>query len=103
MSPFSLVAACGAGLLVAGWLCVSFMRPGPRRAAIEWIATTALYLTLGSWFIGLSLDARAEGRTWLLVPFGFLAFLFSAGFCVSTWRTLAQLAGAREKGTSATN
>ena len=103
MSPFSLVAACGAGILLIAWLCVVFMAPSPRRAAIEWIATTALYLALGAWFIGLSLDARAEGRTLLLIPFGFLAFLFCAGFCVSTWRTLAQLAGAREKGTSATN
>lgn len=104
MSPYSLVALVGLGVLVVGWLLVVFLRPGPLRAVVEWVATTAMYVTLASWFLGLSLEAHAEGRTWALVPFGFLTVLFCAGLCVSLYKTAAQLAGRASPTTgSATN
>jgi hypothetical protein len=103
VSPYTAVALCGAAILALGWLWVSFAPEGRGRAAAEWIATTAMYLALASWFAGLSLDAHAEGRTALLVPFGFLTVLFSAGLCVSVWRTLAFLLGRTAAGESTTN
>jgi peptidoglycan/LPS O-acetylase OafA/YrhL len=103
VSPFTLVAIAAAAVLAGGWLLVVFLRPSPGRTAIEWVATTALYLTLGSWFLGLSLEAHAEARTALLIPFGFLAFLFCTGFCVSTWKTVAQVAGRDRARLNATN
>jgi len=103
VSPYTAVALCGAAILALGWLWVSFAPDGRGRALAEWIATTAMYLALASWFVGLSLDAHAEGRTALLVPFGFLMVLFSAGLCVSLWRTLAFLLGRTGTADSATN
>jgi hypothetical protein len=89
--PTTAVALAAAGVVVVLWLGVSFLPPGRGRRSLEWLATTALFLALGSWFIGLSWEARSEGNTWLLVPFAFLAFVFTAGLCVSTWRTCAHL------------
>ena len=103
MSPYTVVALCAAAVLAVGWLWVSFAPEGRGRARVERIATTALYLALASWFVGLSLDAHAEGRTVLLIPFGFLACLFSAGLCVSLWQTVAftvRRGGAAESATN---
>ena len=91
MSLTTTIALGAAAVLVVLWLVVSFTAPSPRRVLVEMLATTALFLALGSWFIGLSLNAHAAGHTALLIPFGFLAFVFSAGLCVSTWRTLGHL------------
>jgi hypothetical protein len=96
----ALVAAAGVVLL---WLVVSFLQPGRNRTSVELLATTALFLALGSWFVGLSVEARAEGRNWLLVPFGFLAFVFCSGLCVSSWRTVAHLLGRTGSTESATH
>ena len=101
--PLVWVALAGAVLLLAGWLAIVAMRPGPRRVVVEWLAATAMFLALGAWFVHLLLDARAEGRTALLIPFGFLAFTFCAGFCVSVYKTVAQLLGRSGAGQSATH
>ena len=93
MSPTSVVALAGLGLLVVGWLATAMMRPGPGRAVIEWVATTGLFVALAGWFTGLALGAHADDRTLLLVPFGFLAALFGAGTLVSLFKTLAQARG----------
>ena len=103
MSPYTAVALCGAAVLALGWLWVSFAPDGPGRVVAEWISTTGMYLALASWFVGLSLDAHAEGRTALLIPFGFLTVMFSAGLCVSLWRTAASVLGSSRAGESATN
>jgi hypothetical protein len=103
VSPYTVVALCGAAVLALGWLWVSFAPEGRGRALVEWISTTGMYLALASWFVGLSLDAHAEGRTALLIPFGFLTVLFSAGLLVSFWRTGAFLLGRGGAGESATN
>lgn len=101
--PTTAVALAAAAGVVVLWLVVSFLKPGRGRTSVELLATTVLFLALGAWFIGLSMGARAEGRTWLLVPFGFLAFVFSAGLCVSTWRTCAHLLGRSGGSESATH
>ena len=76
--PTTTVALVAAAGVVVLWLVVSFLPPGRGRTSVEWLATTALFLALGAWFIGLSMEARAEGRIGLLVPFGFLAFVYSS-------------------------
>jgi hypothetical protein len=53
--------------------------------------------------VGLSLGAHAEGRTVLLVPFGFLTVLFSVGLCVSAWRTVEFALGRTRTAETATN
>ena len=103
MSPYTVVALCGAAILALGWLWVSFAPDGRGRAVAEWISTTAMYLTLSSWFVGLSLGAHAEGRTALLVPFGFLTVLFSLGLCVSAWRTVEFALGRTRTAETASN
>jgi hypothetical protein len=103
VSPYTVVALCGAAILALGWLWVSFAPDGRGRAVAEWISTTAMYLTLSSWFVGLSLGAHAEGRTALLVPFAFLTVLFSAGLCVSAWRTVEFALGRTRTAETATN
>jgi len=103
MSPTSLAALIGLGVLVVGWLLVVVMRPSPARAVVEWIATTAMYVALGSWFLGLSRGAWAEGHVWLLVPFGFLTVLFAGGLCVSLYKTAAEILGRGSGFSSATH
>lgn len=103
MSPTSLAALIGLGVLVVGWLLVVVMRPSRVRAVVEWIATTAMYVALGSWFLGLSLEARAEGSAWRLVPFGFLTVLFCGGLCVSLYKTFAEILGRGSGAVSATH
>lgn len=103
MMPTTAVALAAAGVVLVLWLAISFLPAGRGRASLEWLATTSLFLALGAWFIGLSLEARAAGRIWLLVPFAFLAFVFSAGLLVSTWRTCAHLLGRGAGAESATH
>lgn len=101
--PTTAVALAASAVVAVLWLVISFLQPGRGRTSVVWLATTMLFLALGSWFIGLSIEARADGRTWLLAPFGFLAFVFSAGLCVSTWRTCAHLLGRSSSAQSATH
>jgi hypothetical protein len=102
-SPFSLVAAVGATILVIGWISIVILKPSPARDLLGWIGATALYLALASWFVGLSLEVWHEQRWALLVAFGFLAFMFSTGLLVSLYRTVLQIAGRSSATQSATN
>ena len=43
----------GLGVLVVGWLVVSFSPPGPRRAVVEWLAACGMYVALLSLFVNL--------------------------------------------------
>jgi len=91
------------GVLVLGWLAVSFSEPGPRRARLEWLSASAFFLALASLFthlVGAALEQQSRIR---LVAFGFLLALFTAGFLVSSVQTLLALRGDRKGGASATN
>ena len=93
MSPFAIVGFGAVAALVVGWLVVSFTRPGPRRAVIEWLSATALYVALVSLFSSLAHDAWTQGGTVALVAFGFLTLLFGAGAAVCLVNTLLSLRG----------
>jgi hypothetical protein len=103
VSPFAIVALCGVGVVLAAWIAVFLLPPGRARDRVAWIGANGFFLTLAAWFLRLAFDARADGRTWLLVPFAFFAFLFCTGLLVSLWKTAAELLGRGEEGASATH
>lgn len=97
------VALGFAGLVVAGWLCVTAMAPGRARTSVEWLSATALFAALFSWFVRLCHNQWAAGNTVLLVPFGFLAGVFGLGLLVSVAKTLGALRGRSAGEASATH
>ena len=104
MSTIGIVGWCAVAVLVLGWLVVSFSGPGPRRAVIEWVSATAMYLALSMLFWNLIMKAWASGNHFALVAFGFLALMFGAGLCVSLFNTLRVVrGGAQSADVSATH
>jgi hypothetical protein len=85
-------------VLVVGWLVVSFSGPGPRRAIIEWVSATAMYLALCMLFSNLILRAWNGGNHFALVAFGFLGLMFGMGLCVSLYNTLRVVRGGGPSG-----
>ena len=96
MSTIGIIGWSAVAVLVVGWLVVSFSGPGPRRAVIEWVAASAMYLALSMLFWNLISKAWASGNHFALVAFGFLALMFGAGLCVSLYNTLRVLRGGAE-------
>lgn len=91
------------GLLILGWLVISFSQPTPRRVVIEWLSSAAMYTVLCTIFANLILRAHAGGNTVALVAFGLLGGMFTMGLLVTLFRALAAMGGAGQAGTSATN
>jgi len=86
--------AIGAVAVVAiGWLAVSFLGPTVQRRKIEWIAATALYVALLSFFINLVRRSIASGNEAGIIAFGFLAGMFTIGLVIASLKTLAALRG----------
>ena len=83
MTPIAIVGTVAGVVLALGWLAVSFMSPGQKRAPIEWIAAAALYLFLVTIFLRGFRWAREADSTAGLVGFGFLCIFFSGGFILS--------------------
>jgi hypothetical protein len=98
VSMIAVVGWAAAAVLVVGWLVVSFTAPGPRRAVIEWLSASAMYLALSMLFWNLILRSWASGNHLALVAFGFLGLLFGAGLCVALYNTLRVLRGEAESG-----
>ena len=90
------------GVLVAGWLFVSFGRPGQTRSLVAWLGASALYVALLSLFVNLLMRARESDSTLGLVAFGFLVAFFTVGLVTSLWKTVAQARGASRAGPGAT-
>ncbi len=83
MTPTAIVGTVAGVVLALGWLAVSFMSPGQKRAPIEWIAAAALYLFLVTIFLRGFRWAREADSTAGLVGFVFLCVFFSGGFILS--------------------
>ncbi len=83
MTPIAIVGTVALVVLALGWLAVSFMSPGQKRAPIEWIAAAALYLFLVTIFLRGFHWAREAESTAGLIGFGFLCVFFSGGFILS--------------------
>lgn len=88
-----MIGWSAATVLVVGWLLVSFTAPGPRRAVIEWLSASAMYLALSMLFWNLILRAWQSGNHFALVAFGFLGLMFGMGLCVALYNTLQVLRG----------
>ena len=99
----SWIALGFAGLVVVGWLCVTWMAPGPTRTMVEWFSATALFVTLFSYFLKLSRSQWEAGNTVLLVPFGFLTGIFGLGLMVSLGKSVGVLRGGSSRESSATH
>jgi hypothetical protein len=87
LSPFQIVGFSAVGLVVAGWLVVSFSRPGPARVRAAWLSATALYLALGTLFTSLFVRARQGGSLAGTIVFGFLMAVFVAGLVLAAVRS----------------
>ena len=88
MTPIAIVGTVAGVVLALGWLAVSFMSPGQKRAPIEWIAAAALYLFLITIFLRGIRWAREADSTAGLVGFGFLCVFFSGGFILSAFNAI---------------
>ena len=100
MGWISAVGYGALGVLVVGWLVVSFSAPGPRRARVEWLSATALFLALVALFVNIVMDAETRLA---LVAFGFLLVVFCSGLAVSAVQTVLSLRGERKAESSATH
>ncbi len=98
MNALKMIGWAAVAMLVLGWLVVSFSAPGPRRAVIEWLSASAIYLALTTLFGSLIARAWASGNHFALVAFGFLGVMFVAGLCVSLFNTLKAARGDTESG-----
>ena len=83
----------GVVVVLVAWLVVSFVPPSNRRAIIEWLGASGLYLALVGLFTNLSLIARDAGSSAGQLGFGFLLALFGSGLVVSLVQTLLAFRG----------
>jgi len=92
------------GLLVLGWLAVSFQAPSRTRQLTARLASAAMYLALACLFTHLVQENWEKGRAFLYVPFGFLLGVFVIGFCLSLVKWARELgSGGKESTASATH
>lgn len=81
------------GVVVLGWLVVSFLPRGRARSVLEWLSTIALYVALASLFANLVARAHAAGNWLALVAFGLLLVVFLGGLVVSITMMIRELTG----------
>jgi hypothetical protein len=82
------------GLLVLGWLAVSFMAEGKTRSVLEWLSATCMYVAVLALFLNLFNHAQENGRTLLMIIFAILSALFASGAVVSAVKTVGCMTGA---------
>lgn len=98
-----IVGWSAVGALVLGWLVVSFQGAGRARSLMARLASFFLYLALACLFTSLVQDAWAEGRTALLIPFGFLWVIFLVGLVISLIKWIGEFRGGPASEASATH
>ncbi len=103
MGPIGIIGFGAIGLVVVLWLVISFKEATPRRATLEWVAATCMYVALSMLFLNLILTAIEDDSTIALVAFGFLGAIFCSGFFVSLFHLVKSLRGSGSAETSATN
>jgi hypothetical protein len=87
------VIASALGVVVLGWLVVSFLAPGAQRRKIEWIGATGLYVVLLGLFSNGLRGAIADDSWLRMFAFGFLVVIFGLGLVISSVRTIGALLG----------
>jgi hypothetical protein len=103
MEPLAMVGYAALGLLVVGWLVISFSEPSPRREILEWASASVLYLALLMLFVRGVRWALAEDSTAGLAGFGLLCLIFGSGLVISLWNTVRSGRTASKNQASATN
>jgi hypothetical protein len=103
MGSIEIVGVAALAVLGVGWLLVSFSRPGPRRALVEWISAAALYLALCMLFLHLTLRSHAGGGAVGPWAFGFLCAVFGVGALVSVVNAVRSRRAADRSQVSTTN
>jgi hypothetical protein len=103
LSVFQIIWIAAGGVLVIGWLVVSFTPPSRNRTIIEWLSATAMYAAILAIFVSLALRAHASGHVFAAWAIGLLCVLFGGGLLVSAWKTLVALSGEKKTQSSATN
>jgi hypothetical protein len=92
------------GLLVIGWLVVSFQAAGRARQLTARLASAAMYLALACLFTHLVQQNWEKGRAFLYVPFGFLLGVFVVGFAFTLVKWVGELGAAgKQSASSATH
>jgi hypothetical protein len=87
------VIATALGVVVLGWLVVSFLRPDAQRRKFEWLAATGLYVVLLGLFSNGLRGAIADDSLVRTFAFGFLVVIFGTGLVISSVRTIGALLG----------
>ena len=103
MDPLATVGYAALGLLVVGWLVISFREPSSLREILEWASASALYLALLMLFVRGVRWAVTEDSTAGLLGFGLLCTIFGSGLVISLWNTLRSGRTASKTQASATN
>ena len=103
LSVFQIIWIAAGGVLVIGWLVVSFTPPSRNRTIVEWLSATAMYAAILAIFVSLMLRAHASGHVFAAWAIGLLCVLFGGGLLVSAWKTVAALGGGKKTQRSATN
>jgi ascorbate-specific PTS system EIIC-type component UlaA len=88
---------------VIAWLVVSFTQPGPRRAVIEWVGATAMYVALLSLFGHLLRRSLEQESIVGMIAFGFLVVFFGVGLVLCLVQTASSLRRPHGPVSSATN
>jgi len=103
LSAFQIIWIVAGGVLVIGWLVISFTPPSRKRTVIEWLSATAMYAAILTIFVSLALRAHASGHVFAAWAIGLLCVLFGGGLVVSAWKTMAALGAEKKTQSSATN
>ena len=103
LSVFQIIWIAAGGVLVIGWLVVSFTPPSRNRTIVEWLSATAMYAAILAIFVSLMLRAHASGHVFAAWAIGLLCVLFGGGLLVSGWKTLATLSSEKKTQSSTTN
>ncbi len=103
LSAFQIIWIVAGGVLVIGWLVISFTPPSRNRTVVEWLSATAMYAAILAIFISLALRAHASGHAFAVWAIGLLCVLFGGGLLVSAWKTVAAFGGEKNAQRSATN
>jgi hypothetical protein len=103
LSVFQIVWIVAGGVLVIGWLVISFTPSSRNRTIIEWLSATAMYAAILAIFVSLALRAHASGYVFAAWAIGLLCVLFGGGLLVSAWKTVAAFGGDKKIQGSTTN
>jgi hypothetical protein len=103
LSVFQIIWIASGGVLVIGWLVISFTPPSRNRTVVEWLSATAMYAAILAIFVSLMLRAHASGHVFAAWAVGLLCVLFGGGLLVSAWKTVVAFGGDKKIQGSTTN